>query len=128
MIADTAEQLELTLNPVETQQLCSLPYLLATVYGAPYLWQALADVLHRRALGVERFVANAASRMQSLARQLPSAYRKLRMEVLFYLVFRSFMRTFHDEIAICRSERKGVDEALERVAGHARGRRGAGPV
>lgn len=105
VIADTAEQLELTLNPVETQQLCSLPYLLATAYGAPYLWQALADVLHRRALGVERFVANAASRMQSLARQLPSAYRKLRMEVLFYLVFRSFMRTFHDEIAI--SEVKG---------------------
>lgn len=105
VVAEAAEQLELTLTPIESQQFRSLPYLLATAYGAPYLWQALADVLHRRPLGLERFVANAAARMQSLARHLPAAYRQLRMEVLFYLVFREFMRTFHAEIAT--SDMKG---------------------
>lgn len=99
VVAEAAGQLELTLTPIESQQFRSLPYLLATAYGAPYLWQALADVLHRRPLGLERFVANAAARMQSLARHLPAAYRQLRMEVLFYLVFREFIRAFHAEIA-----------------------------
>ena len=97
---EAAEQLELSLTPIERQQLRSLPHLLATAYGAPYLWQSLADILHRRPLGVHRFVTNASSRMQSLARYLPDSFRKLRMEVLFYLVFSQFIHLYHSQVAI----------------------------
>lgn len=104
-VADAVEQLALNLSPLETHRLRLLPYLLVTAYGAPYLWQTLGDVMHRRALGSERFVANAAARMQSLTRYLPDAFRKLRSEVLFYLVFGEFLRVYHERIAI--TERKG---------------------
>jgi len=99
---EAAAQLELTLTPFELQQFRSLPFLLVTAYGAPYLWQSLADILHKRTLGTRRFIANASSRMQSLARHLPSAFRKLRLEVLFYLVFRDFIRAYHEQIVISR--------------------------
>lgn len=103
--SEAAERLELTLTPFASQQFRSLPYLLATAYGAPYLWQTLAHVLHRRPLSVDRFVANAASRMQSLTRHLPEAFLKLKTEVLFYLVFSQFIQVYHREVAI--SQKKG---------------------
>lgn len=97
---EAAARLDLTLSSLDLQRFRSLPYLLVTAYGAPYLWQSLADILHKRPLGVRRFVANVSARMQSLARHLPGAFRQLRMEVLFYLVFRDFIEAYHRRHAV----------------------------
>lgn len=105
--ADAAAQdLGLILSPPDRERLRSLPYLLVTAYGAPYLWQSLADVLQRRSLGAERFIRNVAARMQAWARRLPDSYYRLCLEVLFYLVFREFLRIFHEEIATSTMQRR----------------------
>jgi hypothetical protein len=96
---EAARQLGLSLSERDWRRLRSLPCLLATAYGSAHLWQTMSDVLQRRVLEIDHFVRNAASRMQACAHRLPKTYRYLRLEVLFYVVFRAFWHTYHSEIA-----------------------------
>lgn len=88
----------------------SLPYLLTTAYGGPYLWDTLSSVLHRGNLSYERFTANSSIRMGELARQLPDSRNLLQGEVIFYLTFRELLRRYRQEIMA--SERGDGDSAM----------------
>jgi len=76
----------------------SLPFLLVAAYGTGYLWQCLADVLHKRSLSKGRFIRNVVSREQELSRKLPDSIWQLRDEVLFYEAFRYFIKCYSSEI------------------------------
>ena len=88
----------------------SLPYLLTTAYGGPYLWDTLSTTLHRANLSYGRFVSNSAIRMGKLARQLPDSRNILQGEVIFYLTFREFLRLYQQEIIV--AEKGGSDIAM----------------
>jgi len=88
------------ISEFDRQRYSTLPYLLVTAYGAGYLWQALADVLHRRPLSVERFVRNVTYRLQELSHHLPDSLGQIREEVRFYVAFSTFLREFHTRLAI----------------------------
>ena len=91
----------------------SLPYLLTTAYGGPYLWDTLSSVLHRGNLSYERFTANSSIRMGELARQLPDS-RNLFKEKYFYLTFRELLRRYRQEIR----QREGTEIALCETGEH----------
>lgn len=78
----------------------SLPYLLATAYGSGYLWQSLAAVLHRQPLSVGRFIRNIARREQELSRKLPDSIWQIREEVMFYEMFRLFLRFYTSRLLL----------------------------
>ncbi|HHY31470.1 MAG TPA: hypothetical protein GX515_00400 [Firmicutes bacterium] len=82
----------------------SLPYLLGTAFGAPFLWDSLNTTMHRGNIASERFLANSAARMSELGHQLPDSYARLNDEIVFYLTFRRFLQEYNREI---RSEKGG---------------------
>ena len=88
----------------------SLPYLLTTAYGGPYLWDTLSSALHRASLSYERFVSNSSIRMGQLARQLPDSRDVLQGEVIFYLTFCEFLRLYRQEIMV--SGKGGADSDM----------------
>nr|WP_274380911.1 TM1802 family CRISPR-associated protein [Desulforadius tongensis] len=77
----------------------SLPYLLSTSYGAPYIWKTLSTVLHRGPISRKRFLLNLAGRMNELSRKLPD-YRELNDEVIFYIAFSEFLDKYNRLIAV----------------------------
>ncbi|TDA65883.1 MAG: hypothetical protein D9V47_12370 [Clostridia bacterium] len=100
----------------------SLVYFITRAYGGPYLWQTLADILHRREINWERFAAGAAARMAGYARlgilaQDMGAYRSLKEEVLFYQAFRSLYTLYYREILGQEvKDLAGWKEMLDRIA------------
>ncbi|MEW6574137.1 MAG: hypothetical protein AB1374_10950 [Bacillota bacterium] len=84
----------------------SLPYLLIRAYGGCYLWQTLTNVLHRRTLGWDRFIAGVEARISGYAKSMVlgqgessrGAYFSLKEEVYFYLIFRALYNGYHKEI------------------------------
>lgn len=78
----------------------SLPYLLGTAFGAPYLWDSLNATMHRTYVSLERFLTNSATRMTELGHQLPDSYTRLNDEVIFYLTFRQFLRVYNQGIRL----------------------------
>ncbi len=87
----------------------SLPYLLATAFGAPFLWDTLATVLHRGSVSSERFIMNSAARMTQLAHRLPDTHFQLNDEIVFYLTFRQFLRAYNKDI---QTNREGGGESV----------------
>ncbi len=80
-------------------RLTSLPSLLSRAYGSTYLWQTLSEVLHRQPLSLSRFVRASAYRMAELSHRLPDSSFDMRHEVLFFLVFREFVRRYNTDVA-----------------------------
>jgi hypothetical protein len=73
----------------------SLPYLLTKAYGGPYLWPTLSKVLHKQTLNNEKFIKNAATRMNELSKGLSKNYFKLKSEALFYFTFKQFLYLYN---------------------------------
>lgn len=78
----------------------SIPYLLATAFGAAYLWNTLSDLMHRRPISSERFIASSALRMAEIAHRLPDgdSHWDMCSEVTFYLTFKEFLRLYYEDI------------------------------
>ncbi|HHY46857.1 MAG TPA: hypothetical protein GX506_06105 [Firmicutes bacterium] len=76
----------------------SLPYLLNTAFGAPYLWNTLASMMHRAPISRERFIANSAARMEQLSHGLPDTHSSLIEEVIFYLTFDELLKKYSNEL------------------------------
>ncbi|MEA4884838.1 MAG: hypothetical protein VB144_14495 [Clostridia bacterium] len=85
----------------------SLPYMLATAYGGPYLWSSLSRALHREPLSRSRFIMNSALRMSAAARHgaggstgnQQQARARLQDEVMFYLAFREFLGEYEKKLS-----------------------------
>lgn len=78
----------------------SIPWMLTNAYGGSYIWDSLQKVVHHRPLSRKRFISNTARRMTDLSIKIPDGYalRKLKEEVLFYLVFSRFLYRYDQEI------------------------------
>ncbi len=78
----------------------SVPWLLARAYGGAYVWEQLAEVLHRRQLSRRRPTANSARRMASVVPRLPDSWPDLAHEVVFHLVFEQFLDRYHSDLTV----------------------------
>lgn len=87
----------LGLKAVKSSYEC-LPYLLIKAYGGPYLWASMSKVLHREKIDKNLFVKNVSTRMSEFGKDLTQDFYKLKMEVLFYLIFTQFINEYNKYI------------------------------
>jgi hypothetical protein len=112
VLAEVAEQLQeavaeqaavLDAVHADRRRWGSLPFLLLRAYGRETLWIALQDALHRRPLSWRAAVHRTVRRLGAAVRRWAAAqeaeralaWHRVREEVTFLLVFRSFWERYH---------------------------------
>lgn len=82
-----------------------LPTLLSNAYGPGYLWTSMEQVLHARPIGLERVQKQTVRRITELANKQNGW--GIRLELLFYHLFASFYREYHQKVV--QEEKGGMD-------------------
>lgn len=80
----------------------SIPWMLTNAYGGSYIWDSMQRMVHHRPFFRGRFISNTARRMADLSTRIPDkfAFRKMKEEVLFYLVFSRFLYDYEQKILV----------------------------
>lgn len=73
-----------------------LPTLLSNAYGPGYLWTSMDQVLHAHPIGLERVQKQTVRRITELANK--QNVWGIRSELLFYHLFVTFYREYHQEV------------------------------
>ncbi|MGS0764727.1 hypothetical protein [Syntrophomonas curvata] len=98
----------------EKEKLQSLPYMLASAFGASYVWTSMQKAFKRQYIDDRPFVKNYAIRMNREAKLLPDSIFNLQKEGVEYYAIKSFLHRYNSELAGQRSENdmKNVKELI----------------
>lgn len=80
------------------RQISTLPYLLSTAFGPPYVWSSMEKTLKRESLDSNLFYKNSASRMTQLGKLLPDSIFSLQQETIDYLAIRRFLDLYDNNL------------------------------
>jgi hypothetical protein len=98
------------------RQISTLPYLLATAYGPPYVWGSMEKALKREPLDKTLFYKNSSSRMTQLGKLLPDSIFDLQQETIDYLAINQFLSLYNSNLASSKGGEEGMKTAMELIS------------
>lgn len=81
------------------KQIQTLPYLLATAFGAPYVWANMEKAFKRQYIDNKLFIRNISIRMAQEAKLMPDSIFNLQQESIEYFSVSSFLARYNEELA-----------------------------
>lgn len=99
----------------EKEKLRSLPYLLASAFGAPYVWTSMHKAFKRQYIDDWLFIKNYSIRMNQEAKLLPKSIFDLQKESVEYFAIKSFLERYNSKLAGRRSENKIMKNVTELI-------------
>lgn len=97
------------------RQIGTLPYLLATAYGSPYVWGAMEKALKREPLDKTLFYKNSCSRMNQLGKLLPDSIFNLQQETIDYLAINQFLNLYNSNLANVKGGEESMKTPMELI-------------
>lgn len=93
------------------KQIQSLPYLLASAFGAAHVWTTMQKVFKGRNIDKQLFIKNISLRMNQEAKLLPDSIFNLQQESVEYFAINSFLDKYNTRIA----GQKGGENTMKSV-------------
>lgn len=99
----------------EKEKLQSLPYMLASAFGAPYVWTSMYKAFKRQYIDDRLFIRNYSIRMNQEAKLLPESIFNLQKESVEYFAISSFLESYNSNLVGQRSEDKIMKNVKELI-------------